>query len=92
VSEPNSDLAELENVARDIASLIGPSFDMANACFALLGFTRGQGGWATWVSNANRHDMIAALREMADILELEADSPPLHGQGPGTGHKGAKAQ
>ena len=52
---------------------------------------RGEGGWATYVSNANRQDMISALREMANNLELEADIPPLHGEGPGPDYSGGEA-
>ncbi len=81
----------LENLSRDIGSMIGPRFNQAGACFALLGFTKGVGGWSTWVSNAHRDDMIKALREMADVLEVEGDTAPLHGQGLGPGHKGGEA-
>lgn len=44
--------------------------------FALTIFTVGDGGYAGYVSNAQRGDMIKALRECADTLEAKADSPP----------------
>jgi len=71
------DLARLEGMAREVANLIGPVFDQAGACFALLGFQKGANGWATFLSNADRRDMIRALREMAGRLEEEEDLPPI---------------
>lgn len=44
--------------------------------FALVTFTLGEGGYAGYVSNARRADMIKALRECADTLEARRDSPP----------------
>jgi hypothetical protein len=44
--------------------------------FALVAFTCGEGGYVGYVSNAERGDMIAALRECADTLEARRDSPP----------------
>lgn len=44
--------------------------------FALVTFTVGEGGYAGYVSNARRADMIKALRECADKLEAKRDSPP----------------
>lgn len=76
------DLQKLEAIAQAIAQRVGPAFDAAGAGFALLGFTFGEGGWATWVSNAERPDMIRALREMADSLEEEIDVPPLRSGDP----------
>ena len=69
-------LEKLEETARSMAREIGPSFDAAGAGFALLGFSFGEGGWMTYVSNANRHDMIKALKEMVEKLEAEIDVPP----------------
>ena len=37
--------------------------------FAVLCFSYGENGFMNWVSNAQRDDMIKALREMADKLE-----------------------
>lgn len=44
--------------------------------FALTIFTAGEAGYAGYVSNAARADMVKALRECADTLEAKADSPP----------------
>ncbi len=84
MSDSRQKLLALEAVAQKIAQTIGPAFDDAEACFALLGFTKGEGGWSTWVSNARREDMIEALREMADSLELDLDHPP---GAPGAGYE-----
>ena len=44
-------------------------------CFALMVFEQGgPGGLASYVSNADRADMVKALREMADNLEQGLDS------------------
>ena len=75
MSRPIEDLEKLEWVAQGIAQIVGPLFDQSGACFALLGFTPGDRGWATWVSNARRADMIRALRDMADRLEMGEDMP-----------------
>lgn len=69
-------LRELERMTQDVARHIGPIFEDAGACFAVLGFTFGPGGWATWCSNGERADMIRALREMADNLESDGFLPP----------------
>ncbi len=69
-------LEQLEATAQGIAQIVGPLFDAAGAGFALIGFTFGEGGWSTWVSNAERADMVRALREMADHLEANTDIPP----------------
>jgi hypothetical protein len=45
-------------------------------CFALVTFTVGDGGYAGYVSNGQRADMIKALRECATVLEIKADMPP----------------
>jgi hypothetical protein len=42
-------------------------------CFAVMLFTPGPGGWSTWVSNAERPDMVKALREMATNLAAGRD-------------------
>jgi len=76
VSRDEQTLHRLEEAAQRLAQVIAPAFDAAGACFAVLGFTIGEGGWATWVSNAERGDVITALREMADNLERKLDTPP----------------
>jgi hypothetical protein len=44
--------------------------------FTLVTFTEGDGGYAGYVSNGRRPDMIKALRECADKLEAKRDMPP----------------
>ncbi len=82
--------ADLERVAQKVAQLIGPAFARAGLLFTVLGFAPGPDPWATYVSNACRADMVRALREMADTLELEADEPPMDG-GPGIPKSGGKS-
>ena len=76
-SGSREDLEKLEQTAQGIAQIVGPMFDRAGAAFALIGFEFGPGGWATWVSNAQRPDMIRALREMATVLERGGDMPAI---------------
>lgn len=71
-----SRLAALEEVARGVAEVIGPVFDSEGVSFALLGFTTGEDGWSTYVSNAERPSMIAAMREMVHSLENSEPIPP----------------
>ena len=78
------DLRNLEQAARLVAQRIGPVFDQAGAGFALLGFSFGDGGWSTYISNAERTDMIRAFREMADHLEKGLDMPPMRDGEPET--------
>lgn len=44
--------------------------------FALIVFPFEEQTWSTYVSNAQRPDMIKALREAAVRLELRMDNPP----------------
>lgn len=71
------DLQAMEAKAREIARVIGPAFDQFGALFALLTFTKGAGGFSSYISNAERGDMVRALREMADKLESGQDMPPI---------------
>ena len=71
------DLEQLEEAARVVARAVGPAFDSVGAGFAVLGFTFGEGGWSTYVSNSERDCMVKALRETADHLEANLDMPPI---------------
>lgn len=71
------DLALLEDRARMVAALIGPAFDQVGAGFVLLGFTFGEGGFSTYLSNGCRSDVVRLLRETADRLEANEDMPPI---------------
>lgn len=44
--------------------------------FVLWLFDFGQSGFATYVSNAEREDMIKALKEMLERLESSQPTPP----------------
>lgn len=46
--------------------------------FALIIFEFNQPGISNYVSNAQRDDMITALRETADRLEAKQDIPKAH--------------
>lgn len=76
-SMDKASLAKLEETAQGIAQIVGPLFDRAGAGFALIGFQFGDGGWTTYVSNAERDGVIKALRECADIIERNQDMPPI---------------
>lgn len=80
--ETAPELRQLEAVARAVGRQVGPAFARAGALFAVLGFIPGEGGWATYTSNADRESMVKALREMADHLEARADAPALDGRSP----------
>lgn len=55
-------LAELEGHARDIGRTIGGALPKGVG-FALLVFDFGEDGHMTWISNAQRDDMLRALQE-----------------------------
>lgn len=58
-----------EKVCRDLGRLIGDRM-VPGWGFALVLFTFGDDGFATYISNADRDGMIKALRECADTIEL----------------------
>ena len=66
----------IEDSAQEIAQRIGAAAEQVGCLFAVLFFEPGSGGWATYVSNANRADMIKALREQANHLERGTSVPP----------------
>jgi hypothetical protein len=68
-TERVQDLAALEDLAQLIAKGVAPAFDETGVGFALVAFEFGPGGWLTYVSNAQRADMIRGLREMIEKLE-----------------------
>jgi len=62
----------------EITRVIAGAIDEAlpdGLLFALLVFPRSQPGLTNYVSNGSRADMIEALREGADRLEREEDTP-----------------
>jgi hypothetical protein len=56
-------LHELEDKAAEVGRLIGGSIP-EGVGFCLTLFTFGDGGWFTYVSNAERGDMMRALEEL----------------------------
>lgn len=75
-------LGELEKLCRDIAQRIdialGNTRTNKQTGFALMLFDFGGGGNMTYVSNAERGDMIKALYEQIAALQHNVDQPPLH--------------
>jgi len=69
------DFPAVEKSAQEVAQQIGLRFPPGWG-FCLVSFSFGPGGYLTYVSNANRSDMVKALRECADVLERNAESPP----------------
>lgn len=72
-------LKEMEKKCREIGQSIGDRLQSSGyrgIGFALLLFDFGPGGFSTYISNAQRADMIKALREQADVLEKGLDKPP----------------
>lgn len=58
----NADLKELEEIARKLGRAIGGGLP-EGVGFALLLFDFGKDGNLTWISNAQRDDMLKALQE-----------------------------
>ena len=65
----NARRRQLEKLADRGAKLMGQMLTGTDALFAVLMFSPGEGGFAAYTSNANRDDMIRALREQATHLE-----------------------
>lgn len=68
-------LADIEEHARGIGGTIGKVlneyYGPHQVGFCLMLFTFGEGGWSTYLSNADPETMIAALRELADSREKQ---------------------
>lgn len=62
---------ELEEIARDVGREIGGAMP-SGVGFALLVFDFGSNGTITYVSNARREDMIAALKNLVANMEAES--------------------
>ncbi len=60
-------LHELEDKAAEVGRLIGDSLT-EGVGFCLTLFTLGEGGWFTYVSNAERESMMNALEELLSKL------------------------
>lgn len=68
-------LEEVEKAGRQLGQLIG-SVLPEGVGFALHLWTFGEGGWATFLSNVERSDHMAALREFLD--KAAAETPTYH--------------
>lgn len=78
-------LKELEKTCREIGHIIGDvankGYDGKKVGFALLMFDFGEGGNMTYTSNAEREDMIKAMKELIANITLHLDSPANTGRG-----------
>ena len=63
-------LEEAERSMQRIAKAVEPMVPKGFG-FAVLVFSFGEKGFMNWVSNAQRQDMVKALRECADKLETD---------------------
>ena len=72
-------LVELEARAREVGRALAKEIPASQGYgFALIVFNLGPGGHSTYVSNSQRQDMIAALKEMLAHLETGAIAPHGH--------------
>lgn len=69
------ELLELEAKARDIGRLLKRTMPKGVG-FTLLLFDFGHDGWMTYLSSADRQDMIKAMREFIFKLESGAEDFP----------------
>lgn len=65
-------LYDAEQAARRIGRIIGPSLPKGWG-FTLMLYTFGVDGFSTYISNAERPNMILALKEMIEKLEKDGD-------------------
>lgn len=70
-------MTEDEQKLRLMGDLLSKQFEGFG--FALIVFPFGDSGTSNYISNAERKDMIKALRETADRLELNEDIPVTEG-------------
>jgi len=72
---PEDELAEAEVVCREIASKIQEAIEQALGIdtwgFMLMLFSFGEGGSLTYISNANREDMINVVKEWLEKAQGE---------------------
>ena len=64
-------LVRMERVNREVGALIGESIKQSGGGygFALFMFSFGDDPEMTWISNANRVDMVKALKEFIESIE-----------------------
>ena len=73
---PSEKLRQMERTAKDIGKVLGGQCPPGWG-FGLMFFEFGPGGESSWISNAKRADMVKALHEMADKLEVDAAGGPV---------------
>ena len=68
-------LVKMEKVNREVGGLIGQAIKEQGGGygFALFMFSFGEGTEMTWISNAERPDMVKALREFIETVERGKD-------------------
>jgi len=64
------DLEGLEKAAHSLGTIIKETMPK-DVGFFLLMFTFGKGGWSTFVSSADREDMILALEELLERMKTD---------------------
>lgn len=70
-------LIDLERLAREVGHELAPRIPASRGYgFALFVFNLGKRGHMTYVSNANRDDMILAIEETLAHLKTGAIAPP----------------
>ena len=64
-------LVRMEKVNREVGALIGESIKQSggNYGFALFMFSFGDESEMTWISNAEREDMVKALKEFIETVD-----------------------
>lgn len=65
-----SEQERTEKVLRDIGKMLKDSMP-EGVGYTLMVFTFGDGGWMTYLSTAQRKDMIASMRDLIAKLERE---------------------
>ncbi len=65
-------LAALEALCREVGGMIGDMMP-PGVGFMMMIFTLGEGGWMTYLSNAERDDMIRALTEFIEKQKAMPD-------------------
>lgn len=70
-----SKLVHMEKINREVGYLIGRVIEESGSKFgfALFMFSFGDGAEMTWISNANRNEMITAMKEFIAKVEAGED-------------------
>jgi hypothetical protein len=72
---PDRKVTELEAKAKEFGRIFKRGMPPGMG-FALMLFDLGPSGWMTYISSANRADMIRAMREFILKLEMGAEDRP----------------